>query len=73
MAFVSDAFYGTLDAPYEFNLDATGIDGIHVGNDNVEWYTLSGIKLAKKPTLDGVYIANGRKVVLKDGKYNHLK
>ena len=73
VSFVSDAFYGTLNAPYEFNLDATGIDSIHVGDDNVEWYTLSGIKLAKKPTLNGVYIANGRKVVVKGEKYYHLK
>ena len=37
--------------------DATRIDGT--------WYTLSGTKLDGKPTAKGIYICNGRKIVIK--------
>jgi hypothetical protein len=29
------------------------------------WYTVSGMKLQKRPTRKGVYIYNGKKVVVK--------
>ena len=48
--------------------DTTGIIGIDNGQltiDNGEWYTLQGLKVGKKPTTKGVYIHNGRKVVIK--------
>ena len=32
---------------------------------NAAWYELSGRKLAKKPTQKGIYIVNGKKVVIK--------
>ena len=32
---------------------------------NAAWYDLSGRKLAKKPTQKGIYIVNGKKVVIK--------
>lgn len=65
LSFVSDAFYGTLDEPYEINLNATGVKGFFSNQENVEWYNLNGIKLAAKPTRPGVYFANGRKVIVK--------
>ncbi len=49
-------------------------DGVIVGiekveNDNVQypegWYTIMGIKLPQAPTLDGIYIHNGKKVFIK--------
>jgi hypothetical protein len=33
-------------------------------NDNV-WYNLQGVKLNGVPTVPGIYIHNGRKVVIK--------
>lgn len=30
-----------------------------------KWYTLNGLRLDKKPTQKGIYIHNGRKVVIK--------
>jgi hypothetical protein len=47
--------------------DTTGIIGIDNGQltiDNGEWYTLQGLKIGKKPTTAGVYIHNGRKVLI---------
>ena len=34
-------------------------------NSSGAWYTLDGVKLDKMPTHKGVYIRNGRKVVIK--------
>ena len=34
-------------------------------NSSGAWYTLDGVKLDKMPTRKGVYIMNGRKVVIK--------
>ena len=47
--------------------DATGI--ISIDNlpaiDNGVWHTLNGVRLNGKPTKAGVYIVNGKKVVIK--------
>lgn len=44
-------------------------DGIdNVNNDattNESWYTLQGVRLSGRPTESGVYISNGKKVVVK--------
>ncbi len=49
-----------------FGDEATGIvDNIRETISNNHWYTLDGFKLDKKPTAKGVYINNGRKVVIK--------
>ncbi len=47
--------------------DTTGIITINKGEttDNGEWYTLQGLKIGKKPTTKGVYIHNGKKVIVK--------
>jgi surface protein len=45
----------------------TGIDAILVNSEKVnseKWYDLNGQQLQKKPTRKGVYILNGRKVVV---------
>ena len=45
---------------------ATGIDGVARTDDqDGDYYDLNGRKLDKKPTRKGVYIQNGRKVVIK--------
>ena len=45
--------------------DTTGIAPVGVDSESGEWYTLQGLKIGKKPTTKGVYIHNGRKVVIK--------
>ena len=43
----------------------TGIDNLNVNdNENGEWYDLNGRKLNGKPAQKGIYIKNGRKVVV---------
>ena len=58
-----------------FNIDfgddeATGIISIENGklkieNDADTWYSLDGRKLSGKPSVKGVYVNNGRKVIIK--------
>lgn len=69
LSFVSDNIIGTLDEPYVIDLDAIGIRQTGVdADDEGEWYTLQGLKIGRKPTAPGVYIHNGRKVVIKREK-----
>ena len=41
------------------------IDNSQLTIDNGVWYTLNGVRLNGKPTKAGVYIVNGRAVVIK--------
>ena len=48
--------------------DNTGIRGINADSRSLPsdgWYTLDGRRLAGRPTVKGIYINNGRKVVVK--------
>ena len=48
--------------------NATGLKAIDNGQltiDNGDWYDLNGRKLQNIPTKKGVYIMNGKKVVVK--------
>ena len=46
--------------------DATGVNAIDNGQLTIDnWYDLNGRKLQKMPTKKGVYIMNGKKVVIK--------
>ncbi len=51
------------------NSEATGITELATGNDaetaDGAWYTLSGVKLAGKPSEKGIYIYHGKKVAIK--------
>jgi hypothetical protein len=43
-----------------------GISVVTYGDmENAQWYDLNGRKLQGKPTKKGLYIVNGRKVVVK--------
>ena len=46
---------------------STGIDGLTptLSEGEGDWYDLNGRKLNKKPTAKGVYVVNGKKVVVK--------
>ena len=48
--------------------DATGVEEVEksvVGFENDGWFTLDGRKIEGRPTVPGVYINNGRKVLVK--------
>ena len=36
-----------------------------VSFDSKAWYTLDGVRLSGKPTASGIYINNGKKIVIK--------
>ena len=61
--------YATKTAQYTVTVTAaTGIDSVASGSaadTNEGWYSLDGRKLQNKPTTKGVFIQNGRKVVIK--------
>jgi hypothetical protein len=43
----------------------TGISNMNVTDSDDVWYSLDGRKLQSKPTASGVYVNNGRKIVIK--------
>ena len=53
---------------YKVSLGSTGIENIQV-SDKIKakevWYTLDGRRLQGKPTMKGLYIVNGKKVMIK--------
>ena len=75
-----NSFYSYFEIPSLKGIEDVAIknytidfDGVFVGiedvlNDNVlypdGWYTITGIKLPKMPTERGIYINNGRKVII---------
>ena len=48
-----------------FDDEATAIDGIIIHEENVPYYDLQGNCYESKPTKQGIYIHNGKKVVVK--------
>ena len=58
MTYKANAVIGSPDQPTAINfVKAEYADG--------QWYSISGMKLQKRPTKSGVYIFNGRKIVVK--------
>ena len=58
MTFTANAVIGSPDEP-------TKISFVQTDREDGKWYTVSGIQLPKRPTQSGVYIFNGKKVVIK--------
>ena len=51
---------------YKVNVVVNGIHVITTDNlENAKWYTTDGLQLQGKPTKKGLYIVNGRKVIVK--------
>ncbi len=48
-----------------FDGETTNINANVNPNANSGWYTLDGCRLNGKPTTSGIYVNNGRKVVIK--------
>ena len=63
----SDEFTSEWSEPIEFTtLVSTAIETVEkVATDKDVWYNINGVKLSDKPTQKGVYIKNGKKVVVK--------
>ena len=58
MTYKANAVIGSPDQPTAINfVKAEYADG--------QWYSINGMKLQKRPTKSGVYIFNGRKIVVK--------
>lgn len=67
---VDDQWWGLKDISKPFSLTLTdnpdSIGTLAAGNQSTKssWYTISGQKLSKRPTKPGVYIRNGKKLVI---------
>jgi len=67
---VDDQWWGLKDISKPFTLTLTdnpdSIGTLAAGNQSTKssWYTISGQKLSKRPTKPGIYIHNGKKVVI---------
>ena len=60
ISYAADKVLGTPEQPTYINF--TSID--EMPHDD-QWYSLSGVLLGEKPTRSGVYIYNGKAVVVK--------
>ena len=62
--------YGLIDAYagiQEVLKQASGIQTVEreVADDDAPWYTIYGIRLDQKPTRRGIYVHQGRKVIIR--------
>ena len=63
--------YQAADVWKEFNIvedlptGIVSIDNSQLPIDNDVWFTLNGVRLNGKPTKAGIYIVNGKKVIIK--------
>ena len=67
LTYVSDGSIGTPWEPYLIDINGpSDISGIQTSADDGLWYSLQGYCLGTaKPTASGVYICNGKKVVIR--------
>ena len=61
MTFQANDVIGSPDEPTAINFAQTAQEYCTAG----KWYTISGVQLQKKPTQPGVYIFNGKKILIK--------
>ena len=55
----------TNGSPLRWAEDTNSIEDVQLTDGSDSWYTISGVKLNAKPTKQGVYINNGKKVMVK--------
>ena len=65
-----DSNFGAREIVVNFGEETTGVVSMHNSeclmlNKADAWYTVNGVKLDGKPTAKGMYIKNGKKVVIK--------
>ena len=61
----ADVWKGFLNIVEDLPTGIVSIDNSQSTIDNDVWFTLSGVRLNGKPTKAGVYIVNGKTVVIK--------
>lgn len=73
LTYVSDGSLGTPWEPFVIDInDLTGINDIRVPVSDGVWYTLQGIRYGTtRPTKSGVYLYNGKKVVIRPNHKNN--
>jgi hypothetical protein len=73
LTYVSDGSIGTPWEPFVIDInDLTGINDIRVPVSDGVWYTLQGIRYGTtRPTKSGVYLYNGKKVVIRPNHKNN--
>jgi uncharacterized protein YjdB len=58
--------YAVITAQYTLEVDTTvGIQGVQADEDGDTWYDMNGRRLQGKPVRKGMYLRNGKKVVIK--------
>ena len=62
---VADVWKDFLNIVEDLPTGIVSIDNSQLTIDNDVWYTLKGVRLNGKPTKAGIYIVNGKKVVVK--------
>ena len=62
---VADVWKGFLNIVEDLPTGIVSIDNSQLTIDNDVWHTLNGVRLNGKPTKAGIYIVNGKKVVVK--------
>ena len=62
---VADVWKEFLNIVEDLPTGIVSIDNSQSTIDNDVWFTLSGVRLNGKPTIPGIYIVNGLKVVIK--------
>ena len=58
--------YGAKFIRIEFDDETTAIGDVTTQEENAQYYDLQGVRHQGKPTKQGIYIQNGKKVVVKD-------
>lgn len=58
MTYTANDVVGSPDEP-------TAINFAHAENEEGVWYTIGGLRLQKRPAQNGVYIFNGKKIIIK--------
>jgi hypothetical protein len=58
MTYTANAVVGSPDVPAAINF-------AHSENEEGVWYTIGGLRLQKRPAQNGVYIFNGKKIIIK--------
>ena len=61
----ADVWKSFLNIVEDLPTGIVSIDNSQLTIDNGVWYTLNGVRLNGKPTIPGIYIVNGKKVVIK--------
>ena len=65
-ALYNNIYYSVVPEVFQSRGITTGIESVANGQPTMDnsWYTIDGRKLGEKPTQKGIYIYNGKKVMI---------